>query len=276
MSIHTKETRNGTRNVVRYRSPDGRSREKRFTRKGDAKRFETEIRDAIYRGQYVDPRAGRLTFRTYADQWRHDAMHKHTTAQTVENRLRRHVHPALGDRPIGAIRPHEIQRLIKHLSTTLAPSTVETTYRHIVSIFKHAVANKVIAATPCVGIVLPKAAKAKIVPISTETFWAIAETISPRFRALVEVAAATGLRQGELFGLTIDRIDFLHRTITVDRQIQLLAGVPSFTTPKTSASRRVIPVPQSVLDAINAHIDRYGLGPDGLIFTGRTGNVSDH
>jgi integrase len=38
-------------------------------------------------------------------------------------------------------------------------------------------------------------------------------------RAAVLVAAGTGLRQGELFGLSVDRIDFLRRELRVDRQL---------------------------------------------------------
>jgi hypothetical protein len=33
------------------------------------------------------------------------------------------------------------------------------------------------------------------------------------------LAAGTGLRQGEVFGLTADRVNFLKRSIEVDRQL---------------------------------------------------------
>ena len=35
-----------------------------------------------------------------------------------------------------------------------------------------------------------------------------------RYKALVVLAAGTGLRQGECFGLTVDRVDLLRRTIS--------------------------------------------------------------
>ena len=44
---------------------------------------------------------------------------------------------------------------------------------------------------------------------------ALADAIPPRFRALVMVAAYTGLRWGELAGLRVKRVDLLHRRITV-------------------------------------------------------------
>jgi integrase len=47
---------------------------------------------------------------------------------------------------------------------------------------------------------------------------ALADAIPPRFRALVLVAAYTGLRWGELAGLRVRRVDLLHRQITVAEQ----------------------------------------------------------
>jgi integrase len=43
----------------------------------------------------------------------------------------------------------------------------------------------------------------------------LAEAMPPRFKALVLVAAYTGLRWGELAGLRVKRVDLLHRRITV-------------------------------------------------------------
>jgi site-specific recombinase XerC len=42
----------------------------------------------------------------------------------------------------------------------------------------------------------------------------LADAIPRRFRALVLVAAYTGLRWGELAGLRVKRVDLLHRRIT--------------------------------------------------------------
>jgi hypothetical protein len=38
-----------------------------------------------------------------------------------------------------------------------------------------------------------------------------------RYRALVVASAGLGLRQGEACALTVDRVDFLRRKVTVDR-----------------------------------------------------------
>ena len=61
--------------------------------------------------------------------------------------------------------------------------------------------------------------------------------------------------QGEVFGLTVDRVDFLRRTLTVDRQLVGISGrVPFFGPPKTAASVRVIPLPTVIVDGLAAHL----------------------
>ena len=48
---------------ARYRGPDGIEHAKHFTRKTDAQRWLDEQTAAMVTGHYVDPRAGRVTFR---------------------------------------------------------------------------------------------------------------------------------------------------------------------------------------------------------------------
>ena len=98
------------------------------------------------------------------------------------------------------------------------------------------------------------------------------DNIRADFQALVHLCAATGLRQGEAFGLTVDRVDFLRGVVRVDRQAVALAKQPiQFGPPKRPASYREIPVPRDVIEALSSHIATYGLGNDGLIFHAEDG-----
>jgi integrase len=61
--------------------------------------------------------------------------------------------------------------------------------------------------------------------------------------------------EGEAFGLTVNRIDFLRRQLTVDRQLVTMPDrAPYLAPPKTQASVRVVPLPQVVVDALAAHL----------------------
>ena len=102
--------------------------------------------------------------------------------------------------------------------------------------------------------------------------YAIAAAVPDRYRALVVLAASTGLRQGEALGLTVDRVDFLRRTATVDRQLVLLPGrEPYLAPPKTEASMRMIPLPRIAIEALAAHLAAFPAGRDGFVFTNDLG-----
>ena len=76
------------------------------------------------------------------------------------------------------------------------------------------------------------------------------------------------MRQGECFGLTVDRIDFLRQTITVDRQLILPAtGSPQFGPPNTAASVRTVRLPNVVAESVAGHVERWPADSDALIFT---------
>jgi integrase len=257
---------------ARYRDPDGRARSKNFARKTDAEQFLTSIDHAKLTGSYVDPSAGRVTFREYADQWRKVQVHRPSTAAQIETNLRLHVFPFFGDRPLSSIRPSELQAWVRGRSESLEPATIELVYRYIVSILRAAVADRIIASSPAVRIKLPKKTVRRIEPLPTEVVEDLTNAVPPRYRALVILAAGTGMRQGECFGLTVDRIDFLRRQVTVDRQLCLLpGGPPSLGPPKTAASYRTIPLPQVVVDALASHLTSFPVGSGGLVFTNDAG-----
>jgi integrase len=91
----------------------------------------------------------------------------------------------------------------------------------------------------------------------------------------VHLAAGTGLRQGEAFGLTLDRVDFLRRRVRVDRQlVQVGSGAPAFGPPKTAASVRTVPMADVTLQALARHLEAYPVdGPGALVFTRADGGA---
>lgn len=257
---------------ARWRDDRGAQRKKTFDRKVDAERHVTAVSHQLLSGTYVDPHAGKVTFQEYAETWRAGQVHRPTTAAHHETMLRRHAYPHLGARPISDVRPSEVQAWVKRLSESLAPSTVGVVHRIVAGIFKAAVRDRRVTSSPCEGTKLPRRDRKRIEPMATETVGALIAAVPDRYRALLTLAAGTGLRQGECFGLTVDRVDFLRRTVTVDRQLILLPGAPPrLAPPKTEASNRVVPLPQFVVDSLAAHMAAHQRGQDGLVFTNEAG-----
>ena len=252
---------------ARYRDPTGKEHKKRFGRKIDGERWLDEATAGMVTGTYIDPQAGKMTFREYAESWRSIQVHRESTAAHYETMLRRHTYPVLGDLRLSEVTPYDIQAWVKTLSETLKPRTVAVVHGIVSSCFKSAIRARRLASNPCEGTRLPEIEKNKVVPLTVEQVTALHSAIKPEFKALVHLCAATGMRQGEVFGLTADRVDFLRGTVTVDRQAVYLAKQPiRFGPPKRPASRRDIPVPRDVVEKLSAHISEHGLGNSGLIF----------
>jgi integrase len=254
---------------ARYRlHPGGSQRARHFDRKVDAERFLTRVQGQLLDGAYVDPAAGQISLAAYAAAWQAAQVHRPTTVAQVDAHLRNHILPHFGDRAIASIRPTEVQAWVRGRSEVLAPSTVEVVYRIFSSMLFDAVADRIVVRNPARGVRLPRKQNEPIAPPTVDQVEALLGEMPERYRAMVTLAAGTGMRQGECFGLTVDRVDFLRRSINVNRQLVLTgSGPPEFGPPKTVASIRTIPLPEVVGTALAVHLERWDTGGDGLIFT---------
>lgn len=258
----------GNRWEVRYRDPEGKQRGRLFDRKVDAERFVGTTTADMLRGTYIDPGAGRVTFADYAEPWLASRVHRPATAARVEGDLRVHVLPHLGHRPIAAIRHSEIQGWVRARSEVLAPGSVENAYRTVSAIFRSAIRDRVLAVNPCEGITLPRRSKDEVVPPTVEEVRVLLAAMPDRYRVAGMLAAGAGLRQGEALGLTVDRVDFLRRSLRVDRQLVTPAhGEPHLAPAKSDASIRTVPLADAVLEALASHVAAFLPGPDGLVVT---------
>lgn len=264
--------RRSARWQARYRDPSGRQISRAFERKLDAERWLTSVEAAKLTGGYVDPKAGRVTFREYAEDWRHRQLWRESTAAKIESDLRNHLYPAIGDVALSAVRPSDLDVLVKGLADKLAPSTVESVYRLAATVFKSAIRDRLIAVTPCENVKLPEKPRRDVVPLTVDQVAELADLMPDRYRALVVLGAGTGLRLSEALGLTVDRVAFLEREITVDRQlVRPEDGEPRFGPVKRAASNRVVPLPDTVAYSLSHHLKEYGKGPEGLFFTNAKG-----
>lgn len=257
---------------ARWRTPDGASRSKNFTKKADAERHlaSTEHRKAT--GEYIDQAASRTTFEVIARRWQAAQPHRDSTAESVESILAKHIVPAFGHRPVGSIRTSEVQAWVAGLD--LSPSTVAVVYGKLAAIFNAAVDDRVIASSPCRprAIRLPRQDGAQIVPMEPADVRKMIEAAPDRYSALLVLIAGSGVRPAEALGLTEDRVYWLKRRLRIDRQLVTVAKrEPFLAPPKTPQSVRTIPAAQAVFDALARHLERYGSGPDGLIFTNEDG-----
>ncbi|GAA1962374.1 hypothetical protein GCM10009838_19090 [Catenulispora subtropica] len=191
----------GMRYRARYISPDGTEKSKSFPdrQKRQAEDWLTNVEADMSRGQYIDPRAGNMTFQTYAKDWL-DAQTSDLASRIVhERRLRLHTFPYMGSRPLIAIQPSHIRAWLATLeSAGLADNYRRGIFDTVSLVLGAAVDDGRIPRNPCrtSSARRPKLPPSRVKPWSSERLFAVQDALSPRYRALVDVGGGLGLRQG--------------------------------------------------------------------------------
>jgi integrase len=247
------EKRGEKRWRARYRGPDGRERSRTFERKVDADRWLDTIRGDLSRGDWIDPElARRTTVEALGQAWMRAQPWRASTRARQASMWRNHIEPTLGHMPIGAVRTSTVQALAKSLAADLADSTVASVIGLLSSVFAAAVQDGLVRANPVTAVKLPTKDGVMRVPLTAGQVDAIREAIDKRLELAVELGAATGLRQGEMFGLTWDRVVWLRRELRIDRQmVTSVGGKPSFGPVKTPRSVRTVPLTDELVERLS-------------------------
>ena len=226
---------------ARYRDPDGREHARHFDRKGDAQRWLDETTTDLLTGRYVDPRAGRTPLGVFADRWLEAQTFDALTCETIESRIRVHVKPHLGGTELRHLRPSTIQAWVRGRQTEVAPSYCRLLLANLSTILAAAVDDGLLASNPCASssVKAPKVTRGRVVPWTVERVQAVVADHPAEHRAAPIVGAGCGLRQGEVFGLAVDAVDFLRRTVHVRQQVRLVGGQLVFAPPKGGREREV-------------------------------------
>lgn len=245
--------------VARWRTPEGKQRSKTFPGKGKqrvAMAFATAQETDVRRGDYIDPRAGKVTFAAYAEQWLAGRSVAASTRQQMALRLRVHVLPTLGRYRLNQISSSMVSAWLNGLP--LAASTKRTVLMHVRAVLQAAMDDDLIRKNPAraASVRTPTADRRKVDVWSTEQVSAVRDALPDRYSPLVMLGAGLGLRQGEILGLSVDDIDFLRGMVTIRRQVTILDSRSVLCLPKYRRIR-AIPLPPGVRDGLAAHLTAF-------------------
>jgi integrase len=172
--------------------------------------------------------------------------------------LRLHVYPVIGRRTLRELskRPSLIQAWISGIR--LAPSSAGLVIRDVSSVFLAAIDDGLITRNPihAKSVARPRPEERKAQPWALAQVDAMAAALQERYAALVYLGAAAGLRQGEMFGLDVEDIDFLRRVIHVRRQVRITGNVLCFAPVKNDKTHDV-PLAESLAPVLAEHIRKY-------------------
>jgi len=181
-----------------------------FDLKGDADKWYADAASKARAGEFVDPRRGNITLATYVNNHWWPAMSGDpATLETIRSRVQGHILPRLGSTPLAAIKTEQLRLWLKQVETDISPGTINVTWGYLSMILAAAVEDERIPRNYCKSTTVkpPTVPERKARAWSRERVMAVREVIVPRFRLMVDLGVGAGLRQGEMFGLSVDDVD---------------------------------------------------------------------
>jgi integrase len=175
-----------------------------------------------------------------------------------------------------------IARLYAEKSDALAPASVRYIHAVLRSALEQAVSWRLLAVNPAQAVKPPRKPRNDIQPLNAAEARALLEVAADDpLLALYVTALHTGMRLGELLGMTWDAIDWSRGIIEVRGTLQR-KGPKEYRleAPKTERSRRTVPMIDQLAEALRQHRSReverllaLGYGRDDMrwVFTDRWG-----
>ena len=247
----------GLRYKVRYLDPEGQERSKSFPdkQKKRADDFLLEVESDKREGKYVDPRAGKISFKTVAERWVDAQTFDYTTRERVKSRVANHLVPFFEGKSIGAIKPSDVQAWLRGLQARhVSPNSRVLYFTHLVSILSFAKEDKLIVTNPAQAksVTRPREDHNQVQPWSAERAQAVLNALPHRYRPAVQIPTGLGLRQGEVFGFSLDDVDRERNIVRVERQVRIVGNELTFAPPKRGKTREV-PIGAALLADLDAY-----------------------
>ncbi len=248
---------------ARYRDLAGSEHARHFTRKVDAQRWLDQETAKIQTGTWVDPRVAKMTVGEWTGVWLDGyRTRKPRTVRQAEVHVAR-INDHFGARRLDSIRPSDIKSWLAGLrGEGLADSYVYALHARLAQVLSDAVHDGVLTRSPASRRTSPKAGAQRPYVASTAHVWALHDSLPPRFRAGLLLAAFAGLRLAEVCGLRVSDVDFMRGIVSPARQY------PDETL-KTETSRTPVPIPESLALALSAHVAEFS---DGWMLTDEFGH----
>ena len=214
------------------------------------------ITHEIDQGAYTDP--AKISFGTWMETWHKEYLGgvKPSTAAQYDYQIRQNIVPALGAVKLSALTAPMIQKLYNDcIRRGLSPKSVRNLHGVMHKALDQAVELQYIRFNPCNACKLPRVERKEIRPIEGDQVKAFLQAIKGTANEdLLFVDIFSGLRQGEIIGLTWDCVDFQKGTITVCKQLRKErihggGGTYKFTALKNDKTRVLTPA-KAVFDVL--------------------------
>ena len=234
---------------ARFVTKSGERKNKLFVNLRDAKRWLEEARYEDSHG-ILSSHCKEITVDDWFDYWINNIVNdrSHNTRRNYRERYMRNASYLIGGMLINNVKPMHCREIFNRMEESgYAPSTVRQAFETIGTMFKSALANGIITKHPLDTLSAPK----KIKCAGDINFMTVPE--QEKFTEAIKgtsryyeytLMLETGLRVGEVIGLTWDNIDFQSRTLTINKSMEYRYSTGEWRAgpPKTIKSYRTIPL----------------------------------
>ena len=169
------------------------------------------------------------------------------TLRNYRERYIQNIQPIMGRMLISNVKPMHCKKVFIQMDADYAGSTIRQTYITMGTMFKAAKMNDLIAKHPMDGVRFTKPVRAAndikfLTRDDQRTFLETARR-SHNYNQYALILE-TGLRTGEMIGLTWDAVDFENRTLTINKTLEFRYTTQTWRAgpPKTQQSYRTIPL----------------------------------
>lgn len=284
MGIQRKTLKNGKpRFIARYRDHTGKEHSRSFPKEAEAKAFLQDQERAVRRNEWVEPTAATV-YELVEEHWK-QARNPSTKAgrKALLNNL-----GSLGGLPVQQVKPSDVAMWMGQLTEgrpwadgkTLAASSAQTLAAILHGVLTKAVNDDTLTRHPMRGIKIrrvnvtvhrddiPTAVEVKALIDAANTTH-VGRAADPMMACIIQVAAQTGLRAGEICGLRVRNVNALRGEIRVVEQIAERTG--EFAALKTESSHRVVPVLPETIAVIEGQLARCPRKPNETVFARSSG-----
>lgn len=243
-----------------FTDPLGKRREKTFSSQKEAENWLKIHRDS---GKSFDfTPVAQSTLDDWFEYWCEN-ISKNRRSNTMRNyreRFRINISPAIGKKPLTLITSFDCQGIINHMERVpysegkyYANGTIEQAFNTMRVLFKAAVKYNMIKESPVNNIEMKKyphynVDDMKYLTLNKHKRFLEAAQNSSNYDAF-QLMLETGIRPGELIGMTFDDVDWQNRTLTIKRTAWYRNGW-HIGPPKTRTGYRTIPLTQKAIDVL--------------------------
>ena len=197
----------------------------------------------------IKPKPVPMTVNAWETFWRENLL-TGLAANTIRNyreRYEKNVKPILGDMLLTDVKPMHCKTVLNSMIASYAGSTIRQTYITMGTMFKAAKENGLIDTHPLDGVRFEASVKAPdeihFLTVTEQAKFMEAARRSHNY-AQYALILETGLRTGEMIGLTWDAIDWERHTLTVNKTLEFRYKQQEWRAgpPKTKKSYRTIPL----------------------------------